>query len=358
MQQATHLALRTSIEQLRRQRRACRQRLAAAWCKAAALELGPQRRHRAGNGLQRLAAPSGIGQGAQQRAGIGVLRRGEELVGRRHLDDLPGIHQRHALRHAGHHAQVVGDQQQAHLLLALQRAQQVQDLRLDGHVQRGGGFVGHQEVGLGGQRHGDHHALLLPARQAERVLVDAPLGLGDADAAQPFDGLGARRRAAQRGVRLDGLDDLVADAHHRVQAGRRLLEDHADARAAHAAHRGFGQAQHVQVAEPHLAVGDAAVLGQQAHQRQRRHALAAAAFAHQRKGLAALDAQANAVERAHHAGLGVELHLQVDGLQPVRAWFMTRPSSGPAAAGRRARAGRRHRARRRQTGWRPAPAPP
>ena len=62
--------------------------------------------------------------------------------------------------------------------------------------------------------------------------------------------------------------------------------------AAHAAHRGFGQAQHVEVAELDAAVGDAAVLGQQAQQRQRRHALAAAGFAHQREGLATLDGQA------------------------------------------------------------------
>ena len=50
--------------------------------------------------------------------------------GGRRLDDLPGIHQRHAMRHALDHSQVVRDQQHAHAALALKILEQVQDLRL------------------------------------------------------------------------------------------------------------------------------------------------------------------------------------------------------------------------------------
>ena len=261
-----------------------------------------------------------------------MLRRGEEGVGVGDLDDLAGIHQRHALRHAGDDRQVVRDQHQAHAVLALQVAQQVEDLRLDRDVERGRRLVGDQVVGLGGQRHRDHHALLLAAAHAERVLVDAALGLGDADAPQPVDGLGARRVAAQLGVRLDRLDDLVADAHHRVQAGRRLLEDHADAPAAHGAHLRLGQAEHVGLIQMHAAAGDGAVLGQQAHQRQRRHALAAAGLADQREGLAALDRQAQAVDGAHDAGIGVELDLEMIDLDHGRLAFGLNARRGLKAA--------------------------
>jgi hypothetical protein len=97
--------------------------------------------------------------------------------------------------------------------------------------------------------------------------------------------------AAQRGVRLDSFDDLLPNLHHRVQAGGRLLEDHADAPAAHGAHARFGQAQYVGVIQLDAAVGDLPVLRQQPHQRQCRHALAAAGLAHQGKGLAAADGQ-------------------------------------------------------------------
>ena len=146
-----------------------------------------------------------------------------------------------------------------------------------------------------------------PPREPERVLVDAPLGLRNADAPQPFDRLGARRIAAQRRVRLDRLDDLVADPHHRVQAGRRLLEDHADPAAAHGAHLRLPAARARRCrSTSHVALRDAAVVGQQAHQRQRGHALAAARFADQREGFAALDGQRQAVDRLQQAGVGVE----------------------------------------------------
>ena len=57
----------------------------------------------------------------------------------------------------------------------LQVAQQGQDLRLDGHVQRGGRLVGDQQVGVVGERHGDHHALALSAGQFVRIGAHARL---------------------------------------------------------------------------------------------------------------------------------------------------------------------------------------
>jgi hypothetical protein len=244
-----------------------------------------------------------------------MLRIGEEVRRLGDLDDLAGVHQRHAMRHARDDGQVVRDQQQPQALRLLQFLEQIEHLRLDGDVERGGGLVGDQEVGLGRQRHRDHHALLLAAAHAERVVVDAALGLGDADPAQPLDRLRARRLAAQRGVGLDRLDDLRADLHHRIEAGGRLLEDHADAPAAHRAHAGLGQREQVVAIEPYLAAGDSAVLRQQPHQRQRRHALATAGFADQRERLAALDGERQAVDGLDDAEFGVERHLEVVCLQ-------------------------------------------
>ena len=200
-----------------------------------------QRRHRACDGRERCAALVCLGQRLQQQPGIRVLRRTEKLGGAGHLDDLPGVHQRHPLRHAGHHRQIVRDQEQAHALLALQLLEQFQDLRLDRDIERGGRLIGHQKSRLGRQGDGDHHPLLLPTAHAKRVVVDAPLGLGDANAPQPFDGLRSGLRAAQRRVRLDRLGDLIPHPHDRVQAGGRLLEDHADAPPAQPTHRRFRQ---------------------------------------------------------------------------------------------------------------------
>ena len=44
----------------------------------------------------------------------------------------------------------------------LKVAEEGEDLGLDGDVERGRRLVGEQELGLAGERHGDHHALALP----------------------------------------------------------------------------------------------------------------------------------------------------------------------------------------------------
>ena len=76
--------------------------------------------------------------------------------------------------------------------LLLQLEQQLHDLRLGGHVERGGGLVGDQQLGPAGERHGDHDALPHAAGQLVRVLVEAALGGGDADQAEQLDRLRLR----------------------------------------------------------------------------------------------------------------------------------------------------------------------
>ena len=200
VQQAAHASAQVATSSGRRRRRGKRRaRTAQRGAKRQPANVLRQRRHGAGDRRQRLAAAARRRAArAAAPAHTDASARAKNSSARRHLDDLAGIHQRHAVRHAGDDRQVVRDQQQAHALLALQVAQQVEDLRLDRHVERRGRLVGDQEVGLGGERHRDHHALLLAAAHAKRVLVDAPLGLGDADAAQPLDRLARAPRAAQR----------------------------------------------------------------------------------------------------------------------------------------------------------------
>ena len=81
-------------------------------------------------------------------------------------------------------------------------------------------------------RHRDHHAL--PHAAAELVRIEGkPLPRrGDADMRQEFDRALARRRAVEPGLDAERLGDLVADGEHRIEAGRRVLEDHRDFAAA------------------------------------------------------------------------------------------------------------------------------
>ena len=114
--------------------------------------------------------------------------------------------------------------------------EQREDLRLDRDVERGRRLVGDQQLRLAGERHRDHRALALAARELVRKGVDAPLRLGDAGAREQLDRRARACAAAAALVQLEHLGDLVADRVERVQRGHRLLEDHRDLAAADAAH--------------------------------------------------------------------------------------------------------------------------
>ena len=114
---------------------------------------------------------------------------------------------------------------------------QVEDLRLDGHVERGGRLVGDQQLGVAGEGHGDHHALAHTAGELVRVVVDALLGGRDADQLQQLDGARSRpARSVMFRCSCSDFADLAADGQHRVERGHRVLEDHGDLVAADMAH--------------------------------------------------------------------------------------------------------------------------
>ena len=70
---------------------------------------------------------------------------------RRLLDHLAGIHHDHALRGLGDDAHRVGDQHDRHAEARLHLAEQVEDLRLDGDVERGRRLVGDQQLRVAGR---------------------------------------------------------------------------------------------------------------------------------------------------------------------------------------------------------------
>ena len=111
-----------------------------------------------GHGARDLLEPHLVQRGrvdardrADQALGVGMARVREQRLDARLLDDLPGIHHDDALRHLGDDAHRVRDQHDRHAEALLQLAEQVEDLRLDGDVERGGRLVGDQQLGIAGQ---------------------------------------------------------------------------------------------------------------------------------------------------------------------------------------------------------------
>ena len=140
--------------------------------------------------------------------------------------------------------------QHRHAELALQLLQQLQDLRLDGDVERRGRLVGDQEVRLVGQRHGDHHPLALAAGKL--------VGIG-AEALAPGPGMPTRcsssrvalARAWRPGhalVQDQGLVDLLltrCSGLSEVMGSWKII----DPVAAHLAQRRRGRADQLLAAE-------------------------------------------------------------------------------------------------------------
>jgi len=107
----------------------------------------PRRRwwDRARDRRETLAFVTDLRHRVEQAFGVRMMRGGEQLVHRRLLDDLAAVHHDHTRHGFRDNAEVVRDQQDRRSELLLQVAQELENLRLDGDVERGGGFVGDDE---------------------------------------------------------------------------------------------------------------------------------------------------------------------------------------------------------------------
>ncbi len=138
----------------------------------------------------------------------------EEVLERAALDDTAVIHHDDLFGDIGNDAEIVRDDEDRHVEFALQVAHQLEDLRLDGDVERRGRLVGDEQRRLADQRHGDHRALTQAARQLEGIGTQRLGRMRKADQPQHFGGEVARFLLADVAMQLQGLADLIA---HRVQ---------------------------------------------------------------------------------------------------------------------------------------------
>ena len=188
-------------------------------------------RDRCGPDLQRLrrgvrqSLPAGVRRrdGGEETLGVLVLRMREDLVGGALLHHPTVLHDQHVIGQALHHCEVVADQDDR---AALREAvlQQREDLGLHGDVERRGGLVGDEDLGVQGERGGDQRTLAQPAGQLAGQLTCPQLGLGDPGGGEeilhPTGALGARDA-----VQPQRFGDLGADPSDRVQRSQGVLED-------------------------------------------------------------------------------------------------------------------------------------
>jgi hypothetical protein len=167
-----------------------------------------------------------------------------------------GVHHVDALGQASHDAEVVRHQHDRKLAHLLHVAQDVEDLCLDGDVERGRGLVGDQQVGFVRQCHGDHHPLARPSRQFVGVGLQPACDVGDRHQLEQLSGAMARPPLRARVVREHGLGQLVADGVCRIERCQRILKDHCDPLPTEPAQAGRWRAEQLLAVEPHRSGGD------------------------------------------------------------------------------------------------------
>ena len=205
----------------------------------------------------------------------------------------------------------MGDHDEAHAGLCLELHQQIEDLLLDRHVERGGRLVGDQQFRIAGDRHRDHHALALATRHLVREVVQ-PFGwIRQTDELEELDRTLAPGLSAEAHVDAQHFFDLEADGEARIEACHRLLEDHGNVLADQLAPLGGRDALDVTALEQHLVGGNLRRPGEQTHDGEHGHGLARAALADDCEHLAGLHRQRHAVDGLEPAGGRLELDGQV-----------------------------------------------
>jgi hypothetical protein len=104
----------------------------------------------------------GLGNRRQQRMGVGMQRSGVDGLFVGDLDQLTELHHRHAVADVLYDGKIMGNEQIGESEALLQILQQVDDLRLDRHVERRHRLVADDQVGIDPQRTGDAAALRYP----------------------------------------------------------------------------------------------------------------------------------------------------------------------------------------------------
>ncbi|BCH35046.1 hypothetical protein MesoLjLc_69760 [Mesorhizobium sp. L-8-10] len=144
-------------------------------------------------------------------------------VGAPLLDDAAKIHDDDPVADMANDPQVMADEQEAEPELLLNIHEQIDDLRLDGHVERRDRLIANQKRGFWRERPRKHDALALAAGKLMRI--EHAMVFAEADAVEK---LGHALLAACRianSVNRQRLGDESADSHSAIKRCQGVLKD-------------------------------------------------------------------------------------------------------------------------------------
>ena len=197
-----------------------------------------------------------------------MARGVEQIVDQGLFHHLARIHHINPVAKLCDHAQVVRDHHDRALIGLSQIAQQMQNLRLGRDIQRGGGFIGHQNLRVHQQGRRNRHPLAHSARKLVRVAAQDHIGIRKPHQRQLVPRAG--QFVAIRGAALVlKVDQMVANRQHRVKGRHRVLKDHRHCGAAQRPLCLRSQGQDIFAQKAHRTARDLGRGGQKVHHRRR-----------------------------------------------------------------------------------------
>jgi hypothetical protein len=239
----------------------------------------------------------------EERACVGVERPVEEVEDGGVLDGASGVHDADGVGVLGDEVEGMCDEQDGEVALLLEFFEELEDLRLHGDVEGGGGLVGEEELGLAGECDGDHDALAHAAGELVRVVVEACARVVDSDAGEGLERDVSCVAVGGVLVEEDGFDDLFADGVDGVEAGHGLLEDHGGDAAADSSEVALGEREDVGGAAVEWEEDASGVVARgggvkEAEDAECGDGFAGARLAHEGEGLCGVDGEAEVIDSA------------------------------------------------------------
>ena len=201
----------------------------------------------------------------------------------------------------------MGDEQHGGAVIPLQVANQRENLLLGGDVERRGRLIRNQQLRLQHQRHRNHDALALAARQPVGIGCENALDLGQPHLLHHFEDAPASRPRIEIGVDAQHFVDLAAYRHHRIERRHRLLKDHRHGGGAQLPQAAVAGGEKLFADQPDAAAaGKQRALLQQSHHGQRSDGFSRSAFTDQAERLGLADLQRDVVDDARIARIPAE----------------------------------------------------
>ena len=241
---------------------------------------------------------SGVQAGNRLEKGKRVRVQGiRQKLGRfRAFDDASRVHDVEMVGVFSDHAQVVRNEQQRKMQALAHVAQQIENLALDRHVERGRWLVRDEKHGLccDGQR--NHRALAEPSAQLMRIGAGSAVRVRNANRVEQFEDSVLGRASARETVDRQCFLNLRANRVHRIEGNHGFLEHNTDLAPADQAHLFVVEIEKIPSVEEDTAGHDSSRRLNQLDNGQSRNRLSAAGLSDETECVAVGDRERHVVD--------------------------------------------------------------